>query len=120
MERRILNLNDSPNSIKMFATLANIMLIGHYEAGPPLICEDGMTVAQSYGATPEQSGTTIYYRLSQSGESVLIYDEEVVSSEWRLPFPEEFSDLECSGQLPLADFLRQLILYHDGHLCDMP
>ena len=76
MDRRVINCNYSLPSMQMVMGLASLMDREDWGPALPVVAKDGITVMQNYCECPGTGGCCNYYRLSQDGTAVLLYDPE--------------------------------------------
>lgn len=116
MDRRIINTNYSAAGMELFAALARLCVMPHVAAYPPVVEKDGITVRQSYAGCSMQSGLSVYYRLDELGENVLVYDPEIASRSYGRDNEEtwEWKDSQATTSFPLRHADVALILYHEG------
>lgn len=116
MDRRVLNVSYSKPPVTMFMVLASIMDEEELQPSPPVVAPNRCDVIQQYGSCPAQVGCDVYYRLSQGGHHVHLYDPEAdlqaedIPGEWW-----EWKDEKATVSLSLANFRAELLRYlHNG------
>ncbi len=112
-DRRVINCNYSLPPMQMVMGLVSLMDREDWGPALPVVCPDGITVFQNYCECPGTGGCGNYYRVSQDGTNVLLYDPEnsLHPSDFNSicsDFPDEFATLV----IPLNEsFAARLLQY---------
>ncbi len=112
VDRRVINMGYSKPAIHLVQALSAIMFNEGLWPGLPTLAKDGMTLAQNYAECPANSGCAVYYRVSEDGLNVLIFDPETTliddpyhGGDWW-----QWEDIAATHTVPIAGNLASGIL----------